>query len=61
MNKKVASSQNCVPVSVHIPYPTSEQNRSKTTPFVAAHTYMAYVREHSGMLRHGSEPNLHRI
>ena len=33
-------------IKVHKPYPISDQKGSKTIPFGAAHTYIAYVREY---------------
>ena len=54
----MVASSNCAQfhVGVHIPYPISDhngqtlyhisdQNGSKTIPFAAAHTYMAYIKE----------------
>ena len=43
---QVASSKNCTDIKVHTPYPISDQNGSKTIPFAAARTCMAYVREY---------------
>ena len=60
INEEVASSKNCTQFQIRVYiryrpigdqngqnlYPIADQNGSKTTPFGAAHTYMAYIREY---------------